>query len=235
MSQASGIPALHVCPLVVAVLIFSLAPRAEAQYTTGTIQETVFDPAGSIVSDAHVTLQNQETGEVKELQTGADGFFYFFAVLSGMYRLTAEAKGFSKAAANIAALAKQTTTQNLKLELAASSSQVVVAASGEAIDTSDPQLTTTYAARESDALPTNGRSFNAFSTLVSLAPGATPMYSPARGGGPVKVVGAQTGLISSDGGRPENTNVEFDFTNANDWEFGGVVVGTMQLALKLYW
>lgn len=225
MRQASRNLTRIVCVLAAAVFLFS-SPNAKAQYTTGTIQGTVFDPAGSVVTGAHVTLENTATGETKELRTGGDGIFYFAALLPGRYRLTAEASGFSKAEAEVTALASQTITQNLKLELAASSSQVVVVAASEAIDTTDPQLTTTYSGVESNALPASGRSFNAFSTLVSLSPGATPMYSPAGGGGLVKVGGAQTGLISSDGGRPENTNVEFDFADANDWEFGGVALGT---------
>ncbi len=46
------------------------------------------------------------------------------------------------------------------------------------------------------------------------------MYSPGRET-LVKVSGAQTGLITANGGRPESSNVEIDFTDANDWEFGG--------------
>ncbi|HUO33398.1 MAG TPA: carboxypeptidase regulatory-like domain-containing protein [Candidatus Acidoferrum sp.] len=210
------------------LLLFSGLSISSAQYTAGTIQGAVFDPQGRVISDAEITLQNLDTNESKMFQTGPNGIFYFSAVSPGRYLLTAGAPGFAEASAKISALSSQTVTQNLTLAISGQASQVVVTSESAALtDRTDPQLSTTYGVTETDNLPTNSRSFNAFSTLVSLVPGATPAYSPAGGGGLVKVGGAQTGLISSNGGRPENTNVEFDFADANDWEFGGVALGTM--------
>ena len=227
MIQSSRLLAWLLAALA-AFLLLTGSPAASAQYAAGTVQGAVFDPQGGVVASAQITLQNIQTNESRTFHTGADGIFYFPAVLPGRYKITANAAGFAKASADITALASQTVTQNLTLSLPGQASQVVVIGQSAAlIDRTDPQLSTSYSSAETDNLPSNGRSFNAFSTLVSLVPGATPMYSPAGGGGLVKVGGAQTGLISSNGGRPENTNVEFDFSDANDWEFGGVALGTM--------
>jgi hypothetical protein len=206
-----------------AFLLFSLLiPAARAQYTTGTLQGTVFDASGSVIAGATVTLRSLDTNETKNFTAGADGIYYFAALLPGCYEVSATAKAFSRVLAQITVYASQTVTQNLNVPLQSHSTQVmVVAASSTVTDTSDPQLSTTYGAQENDDLPTS----RSISNLTALAPGVQPMYSPS-GGGLVKVGGAQTGLISANGGRPENTNVEFDYTDAYDWEFGGFALGT---------
>ncbi len=204
------------------VLSLCVGASARAQYTTGTVQGTIYDPSGAIVSGAKVTLQNLATNETKTFRTSADGTFAFPALLPDTYQLTAEASGFGKSIARVTAYASQTITQNLHLDVQGQTTQVtVVEDPGTAANTTDPQIVTTFAAHEANDLPTS----RSVTGLVTLAPGVAPMYSPS-GGGLVKVGGAQTGLISANGGRPENTNVEFDFTDANDWEFGGFALGT---------
>jgi Carboxypeptidase regulatory-like domain len=194
---------------------------ARAQYTTGTIQGTVFDPAGATVPNAKVTIQSLNTNETKAVTTGPDGIYVFPALQPGPYQITVEVLGFRKSVARPSALASQTLTVNITLELGQPSTSVCVCAEPISVP-DDPNLTTAYSALESNDLPTE----RAITGLVALAPGVTPMYAPSGGGGLVKVGGAQTGLISANGGRPENVNVEFDFTDANDWEFGGFALGT---------
>jgi len=69
-------------------------------------------------------------------------------------------------------------------------------------------------------LPNLNRNLN---SLVILASGATPTFNP-RGGQFTTVNGAQAGQIDANGGRSKSTSTQLDYTDANDWEFGGIAL-----------
>lgn len=202
------------------VLFFSSS--VDAQYTTGTIQGTVLDTSGAAVSQAHVTLRSKETNSLRSFTTGPDGIYIFAAVPPGIYDLTAEAPNLAKASAVITATSNGNVSQNLALPLSSQTASVTVEALAAAeFNTTDAQQATTRSELEVSTLPVQGRDLT---TTFALEPGVQPMYTAGRGS-LVKVAGAQTGLIAANGGRPESSNVEIDFTDANDWEFGGIAVG----------
>jgi len=207
------------------VLLVGLSTATlHAQYTTGTVQGTVTDPTGAVVPNGTVTLRNLQTNATRSFSSGADGLYYFAAVPPGRYELSVEASGFTKAVVQFEALASQTVTQDVKLTLASTSTAVEVSVQSSAVelDKSDPQLSTNRDPIEVNNLPTQ----HSATGLVTYAPGAQPMYNP-RGGSLVKLSGAQTGQISANGARAEYGNAELDFTDANDWEFGGFALGTI--------
>ncbi len=205
---------------VIVSLVFS--PGAFAQYTTGTVQGTIFDPSGAVVHEAQVTLRSVETNAVRTFTTGEDGVYVFSAVTPGRYELVTEAQGFAKVVTLLATTSNATLNQNVKLAVSAQGATVTVEAlAASAFHTSDAQLDTTRGDLEINSLPVAGRDLT---TTFALEPGVQPMYTAGRGS-LVKVAGAQTGLITANGGRPEASNVEIDFTDANDWEFGGIAVG----------
>jgi hypothetical protein len=206
-----------------AVLLLVLTAQfVSAQYTTGTIQGSVLDASGAAVKSAHIALRNTETNQTKQFTTGDDGVYLFAAVPPGAYELTAEASGFSKEILKFAASSNDRLTENLVLKVASGNTTVVVQA-GNATEfhTTDAQLDTTRVAEEVDGLPLQSRTVT---SLVTLEPGVQPMYTAGRGS-LVKVAGAQTGLFTANGGRPESSNIEIDLIDANDWEFGGIAVG----------
>jgi hypothetical protein len=194
-----------------------------AQYTTGTVQGTILDPTGAVVPNGTIVLRSLETNTARSFKSGNDGLYYFSAVLPGRYEITVEAPGFNKAAVEFAAVASQTVTQDIRLTLSGTTATVDVAVESGAVelDKTDPQLSTNRDALEVNDLPTQ----HSTTGLVAYAPGVQPMYNP-RGGSLVKLSGAQTGQISANGARAEYGNSELDFTDANDWEFGGFALGT---------
>jgi hypothetical protein len=214
---------LRLSRILLGVIIFMCChvPRAAAQYTTGSVSGVVADPSGSVVPGASVTLKNLGTNESTNVTTSPSGAFAFPALTPGPYSITVTLTGFVTTEVRLSVLASQSLTQHFTLKIGTSATTVCVCEGG--IETpSDASVSTDFDPTESNDLPTNRNITN----LASLAPGVAPMYSPSGGGGLVKVGGAQTGLISANGGRPENVNVEFDFTDANDWEFGGFALGT---------
>ncbi len=206
------------------LFVFVSTSTVRAQYTTGTAQGTVYDPTGGVVADATVTLRNLNTNVTRTFTTGPEGIYLFAALLPGPYEVTAEASGFGKFVAQFTVTASQTTTQDVKLTLQSQTATVVVTA-GEAVvelDKTDAQLGTIRSTVEENNLPIN----NSATGLIATAPGVQPMYNPRGTASLVKLSGAQTGQISANGGRAEYGTMDLDFTDANDWEYGGIAGGT---------
>src|SRR5678816_4201849 len=75
------------------------ATAAFAQFDTATVLGTVNDATGAAVPKATVTLKNTATGIVQTAQADENGGYQFNNVKIGVYQITAEAQGFSKAVA----------------------------------------------------------------------------------------------------------------------------------------
>ena len=195
-----------------------------AQYTTGEVTGIVKDPSGAVVPDATVSLHNSATNATRAYTTGANGSYFFAAVQPGRYEVSAEAKGFAKVTVVIDVYASQTANQDLVLSLAGLGQSVQVTTEEGVIPTlnvTDPQNGVTRSALEVASLPIQGRDYL---TLASLEPGVQPTFSP-RGGSLAITSGSQAGSIAANGGRARETAFQLDYTDANDWEFGGRAQG----------
>ena len=82
--------------LVAIVVVFALAGILFAQTTisTGSIQGTVTDPSGAVVSGAKVTITNKATGQTVNLTSSSSGAYSSGGLLPGNYVLRVENKGF---------------------------------------------------------------------------------------------------------------------------------------------
>lgn len=82
-------------PVYALVLVALLCGNtAFAQQLTGSLSGTVYDPAGAVVPNANVTLQNVASGDNRQTVSNATGYFSFPAVPPGSYKLTVSATGF---------------------------------------------------------------------------------------------------------------------------------------------
>ncbi len=215
----------------------AIAVPLQAQYTVGRLEGTIFDPTGAVVSGTKVSLQNLGTGATRTYTTGADGLYVFFAMPSGEYELTAEALHFATKRERIQVATSETTNRNLTLGVGPQSSTVEVL--GEApglLDTTDAQLSTTRTDLELSNLPSSGRNMI---SLIHLAPGVQAMNNPrggstfGGGGSLVLVLGPQAGLFSANGGRARSGSVQLDYTDANDWEYGGFALGMQSITPEM--
>ncbi len=193
------------------------------------------DPSGAVLAGAKVTLLNLQTNASRNFVTGPDGFYVFFALPAGKYRLTAAAAKFAAHASEVSLESSETKVVNLTLPLPQQAIHVEVRGAPEgALDIGDAQISTTLTRREVENLPTIGRNEIG---LVSLAPGVVPTNNP-RGGstfggglpGYVIAIGVQSGLISANGGRATASSVQLDYTDANDWEAGGFAPGLQAIS-----
>ena len=213
-------------PVLAAVLLGLLTslPSA-AQYTFGRVEGTILDPSGATISGTVVKLQHLPTNTTRSFSTGADGFYVFFAVPPGNYRLSAEAPGFATKSAQFSVSSNQTVTVNLTLGVSTEKTSIEVMGEPGTLDVTDAQHSHTLSATELALLPNLSRNLI---TTVTLAPGVQPTNNP-RGGstfgggtpGFAVTLGVQSGLISANGGRAYASSVQLDYTDANDWEFGG--------------
>ena len=197
---------------------------AQAQYTTGTVTGLVKDPQGALTPAATVTLRSLATGATRTFVTTADGTYVFAGVASGRYVITAEAQGFAKSTATINVTTGQTATQDLALQMATVGQTMEITSELGVVPTlnaNDPQTGVSRSSLEVSDLPIQGRDYL---TLASLEPGVQPTFSP-RGGSLAITSGSQAGSIAVNGGRARETAYQLDYTDANDWEFGGRAQG----------
>src|SRR5215472_5949379 len=81
----------------IAVLSLAVLPVPTlAQVTTATILGTVRDGSGAAVSNASVTIRQEETGYTRTVLSGEDGSFLAPLLPVGPYSVTAERPGFNR-------------------------------------------------------------------------------------------------------------------------------------------
>src|SRR5262245_42036931 len=83
--------------LAVWVATVLCSSTAFAQVDTGTIQGTVRDASGAVVTGATVTLLNVDMGISFQTKTNEVGLYQFPSVRIGNYTVVAEATGFAPA------------------------------------------------------------------------------------------------------------------------------------------
>ena len=163
--------ALRKCVLPILLLTAATLP---AQTPTAVVNGTVIDPAGAAVPEATVTVVNQETNVTSQKNTNGDGTFTIINLLPGNYVLTVEKTGFKKVALPVFKLdVNQTLTENITLQVGASTETVTVSADsvGVMVQRASTELGTTIDEQMVHELPLNGRNFT---ELLILQPGVNP-------------------------------------------------------------
>lgn len=149
-------------------LVFTLPMLA--QFDTASVLGTVRDPAGAVIHDSKVTLQNVETGVSRATTTDGNGNFNFFDVRIGRYTLKAEAPGFKASVAEeftVTVNARQRV--DLQLSVGQVNETVVVDGAASAIETDSSNRGQVINSTAIVNLPLNGRSY---ADLTLLVPGA---------------------------------------------------------------
>ena len=88
--------------LLAIALSLATALALPAQPTTGGIAGVVRDESGAVVPGATVTVTDPRTGGIARIVlTGSNGAFFVPNLSAGLYFLSAELKGFGRAAGNV--------------------------------------------------------------------------------------------------------------------------------------
>jgi hypothetical protein len=207
--------------LTAGLCILVLAPAAllHAQVDTGIVLGTVTDSSGAAISNATVSLRNEETGLVLKQNTKTDGSYLFNAVKVGSYSVTVSAAGFeAETVEHLTVAIQQKLVENLSLQPGKTSSTVTVVAENAVLQTQDASVGQVVSEHMIDNLPLNGRNYT---LLAQLAPGTTTtVYDSGHGE-------LQSGTFTANGVTTTynnylldgitNNNMTADFGNGNSF------------------
>ena len=162
----------HTAAFLLAVTFYLCAP-INAQTRIGTVQGTVKDPNGALVSGATVTIKQPVTGYHQSAQTDEQGAFKLVGVPFNTYTLNAEAQGFQATEQAIDLESVVALNVDLTLTVAATAETVTVTADSALVEpdrtSSDTDISQTILERQSGAAPSKG-----MAAVVASAPGFVP-------------------------------------------------------------
>ena len=103
-----------------------LIPTAYSQARIGTVQGTVKDPTGALVSSAEVTISQPVTRYSQKVQTDAQGTFKLVNVPFNTYKVHAEAEGFQPVEQSIDLESTVPVVLDLSLSISAAEAAVTI-------------------------------------------------------------------------------------------------------------
>jgi len=235
MSRATS-SALRTVSMFACILLS--AAMAHAQYRA-SIQGTVTDPQGAVVSGATVTLANQETNQARTTATNDAGIYNFNSLAPSHYTLSVEKSGFKqKVLTDLSVIAEQGNAVNVALEVGQSNETVTVTDATPPIDTETGNVSGTVTAQQIQTMPSIGR--DVFQ-LLQLAPGAFGDGAQSAGGGTSSLPGSSMagsgktdgifkiengGQITANGARAGDNNYQIDGVGTTSVTWGGSSVIT---------
>ncbi|MDM7924003.1 MAG: carboxypeptidase regulatory-like domain-containing protein [Pyrinomonadaceae bacterium] len=197
---------LHALGVLAVFTMLSISAIAQSQATTGTVQGTIVDPNGAVVSGATITVKNNATGFERTVTTNSDGFFTAPLLPLGRYKITTTASGFSSSVLdNVEVNIGQTLNLSISMKVGEASEVVDVSAEAEGVEIARTELSTQINQRSVENLPINRRDFSRFALLT---PGVSIVQGPD---GDEITINGQKGI---------QNNVSIDGADANNPFFG---------------
>jgi hypothetical protein len=153
-----------------AAVVLSLAATAVAQSAgnSGSIDGTVTDPTGAVVSKARVEIRNPVSGFDRSTTTDSSGKFQFTNIPFNPYHLTVTAPGFAAYVQDVEPRSSVPISVAIKMQVAGSTEQVTVEAEGGDLIENDPTFHTDVDKNLFDKLPLESQS-SSVSSLVTLS------------------------------------------------------------------
>lgn len=155
------------CVAILAVFAAN-ALWAQSTISTGSIQGTITDPNGAVVSGAAITITNKAIGTTAKTSSTSSGTYASGALKPGAYEVRVEDKGFRTEVLSLTVQVGVVTSGNVQLALGRAEEVVEVTASAVAINTEQPTVQGVLTAEQIENLPINGRNFL---DLAQLEPG----------------------------------------------------------------
>ena len=149
------------------LLLFPLS--ALAQTTVSTIEGTIRDAQGSVVSGAQVAVKSAALGIERNATSDANGFYRITALPAGNYSLTISHSGFStRTFDDVELTVNRTLTLDIPLEVGAVQEQVDVVEGAQLLNPTSSSTGSTVTPQQIKEFPTNGRNYL---DLMQLVPG----------------------------------------------------------------
>jgi len=160
----------HAPPLLGVLVLFAVSSLPLAAQQFATVNLTVTDPAGSVIAQANVSVQNVDTGVVRAAVSDKLGEAVLPGLPAGPYKLTADAQGFATYEAPLTLTVGQTASLEIELRVRAKTEQVEVHDTPEGVDKERIEDSQVIHPAQITQLPISDRDFIDF---VLLTPTAT--------------------------------------------------------------
>jgi hypothetical protein len=205
--KAVGWSGKIVCLAFACLCLLLVSSRsALGQVDEGAITGTIQDTSGAVVPGAQVTLVNTDQGITLTVRSNGSGGYTFSPVRIGHYKLSAEAKGFSKTTQeNIVVNVSQVLQVNVQLKPGAATETVEVSTAPPLLQTEEASVGQVIGTEQVNDLPLNGRNFT---FLAQLGAGMQTPQADTRGN-------AASGAFSANGLRPAQNNYLLDGIDNN--------------------
>jgi hypothetical protein len=226
--------AVHVALLIVSIV--ALTALAQAQFGA-SLQGTVTDKTGAVVSGANVTVTEQATGVSHNTATDASGFYRISELPPGKYTVVVQAGNFKQSSqSDVDVSAERPTPVNVALDTGSASETVNVTGTQETLQTEDATILGTLTATEVQNLPELERDPY---ELIRLAPGVFgdgARFGDGRSGGFPNGSGAVSGSAGPGGSNTAIFQIENQQpisamgqrVTSNDYLVDGVSVNSLQ-------
>src|ERR1700732_5017032 len=99
------------------MVLSSTVVSAQTTVAQGSIQGTVTDPSGAVVSGAKITITNKATAQVSTTSSSSSGTYNSGGLIPGDYVVRVETKGFKTTQLPVVVQVAVTSPGNVKLEL----------------------------------------------------------------------------------------------------------------------
>src|SRR5271167_2626352 len=154
--------------LAITFLLSSTLLLAQTNVGNGSIQGTVMDPSGAVVSGANITITEQSKGVAISVTSDSRGSYSSGALIPGSYLVRVEAGGFKATQVPVNVQVGNTATANVKLQVGQANQVVEVQAGAVQVNTEQPTVQGVITENQIANLPVNGRNFL---DLAQLEPG----------------------------------------------------------------
>jgi len=190
-------------------MLFTVVVLGLASYAVGqeaTIVGTVTDPSGSVIGNVAITVTNDNTGQLRTLQTNETGQYVAPDLTIGHYTVKAQVSGFKVAEKkNIVLNVGDRARIDFAMTVGSTQESITVEADAVKVQADSGEVSTLISGEQVSQLATNGRSLYA---LFALTPGAASIQgdfgppTPVSGDSNVSINGQRAGhnLQLLDGG-----------------------------------
>ncbi len=152
-------------------LCFVLVTTLTAQVLpVGTVDGTVKDPSGALLTGIKVTLKNLDTGVSRDATTNESGYFFFPLTIPGRYEVAAEKTGFKRGTQEIGVRTGIRSTADFSLELGQITESVQVSGQAALLETTTSAISRNVEKRVITDMPLLARNVL---MLINLSPGIT--------------------------------------------------------------
>jgi hypothetical protein len=210
-----------------ALILLSVTALGFGQVTTvngGSIQGTITDPSGAIISGANITVTANDTGTTRNITTDASGVYVLGPLVPGPYTVKVEKEGFSGLSVKTVVKTGTVTSGNYQLSLGESTTTVEVDAGALQVNTEQTSVSDVISQEQIKNLPVNGRNFL---DLAQVEPGVVlqsgESFDPTKAGYSAISVGGVSG---------RSTRILLDGQDITDETVGTTIFNVSQGAIN---